>query len=95
LFGNCKLLNIVSNDGKLIIGNKNKLDCKNWNLIYTLFYKPRHRMEDPRGRNNNLKVLETERNQILLVEEALWRQRSRALWIKCGDQKHKKISSVC
>jgi hypothetical protein len=42
-----------------------------------------------RGRDNTLKLLETERNQILLAEETLWRQRSRATWIKCGDQNSK------
>jgi hypothetical protein len=42
-----------------------------------------------RGRDNILKILETERNQILLAEEILWRQWSRATWIKSGDQNSK------
>jgi hypothetical protein len=32
-----------------------------------------------------LKGLETKRNQLLLKEEATWRQRCRTAWIKCGD----------
>jgi hypothetical protein len=31
------------------------------------------------------KQLEADRNKILLADEALWRQRSRVNWIKCGD----------
>jgi hypothetical protein len=42
-----------------------------------------------RGRDNILKILETERNQILLAEEILWRHRSRETWIKSGDQNSK------
>jgi hypothetical protein len=36
-----------------------------------------------------LKTLEEERNRLLLAEEALWRQKSRAIWIKCGDRNTK------
>jgi hypothetical protein len=39
--------------------------------------------------DNTLKTLEEERNRLLLVEEELWRQRSRATWIKSGDQNTK------
>jgi hypothetical protein len=40
---------------------------------------------DNRDRYQTLKCLETERNLLLLKEEALWRQQCRANWIKCGD----------
>lgn len=36
-----------------------------------------------------MKLLEIERNQILLAEEKLCRQRSRAIWIESGDQNTK------
>jgi hypothetical protein len=34
----------------------------------------------------HLKSLEAERNKILLLEEDYWRQKSRAIWLKCGDR---------
>jgi hypothetical protein len=34
----------------------------------------------------HLKALESERKTILLLEEEYWRQKSRAIWLKCGDQ---------
>jgi len=34
----------------------------------------------------HINILEEERNKLLLVEEEIWRQRSRAIWIKSGDQ---------
>jgi hypothetical protein len=37
----------------------------------------------------HIKSLEEERNKLLLAEEELWRQRSRAIWIKSGDQNTK------
>jgi len=41
----------------------------------------------PRSRtsDNRLKNLETERNQLLLIEEEQWRQKSRAIWLKSGN----------
>jgi hypothetical protein len=33
----------------------------------------------------HLKYLEEEQNAILLQDEELWRQRSREIWMKCGD----------
>jgi hypothetical protein len=36
-------------------------------------------------------LLETERNKILLMEEARWWQQRRATWIKCGDLNTKKF----
>jgi hypothetical protein len=36
-----------------------------------------------------LKYLETEHNQILLLEEEHWRQKSCAVWLKCGDRNNK------
>jgi len=36
------------------------------------------------------KQLEADMNKILLADEALWRQRSRVNWIKCGDLNTKK-----
>jgi hypothetical protein len=39
--------------------------------------------------DNHIKSLEEERNILLLAEEELWRQRSRAIWIKSGDQNTK------
>jgi hypothetical protein len=36
-----------------------------------------------------LKSLETKSNQILLVEEEHWRQKSCAIWLKCGDRNTK------
>jgi hypothetical protein len=36
-------------------------------------------------KSQTIKRLESERNQLLLKEEALWRQRCRTNWIKCGD----------
>jgi hypothetical protein len=39
--------------------------------------------------DNTLKTLEEESNRLLLAEEELWRQRSRATWIKSGDQNTK------
>jgi hypothetical protein len=41
-----------------------------------------------------LKSLETERNRLLLIEEEHWRQRSRAVWLKCGDQNTKYFHKV-
>jgi hypothetical protein len=35
---------------------------------------------------NRLKVLENERNTMLMAEEDLWRQKSRAIWIRLGDK---------
>jgi hypothetical protein len=35
---------------------------------------------------NRLKVLENERNRMLMAEEDLWRQKSRAIWIRLGDK---------
>jgi hypothetical protein len=40
-------------------------------------------------RDTQLKLLEAERDKILLAEEDLWRQRSRAIWIKSGDKNTK------
>jgi hypothetical protein len=37
----------------------------------------------------HIKNLETERNNLLLIEEAHWRQKSRAIWITCGDRNTK------
>jgi hypothetical protein len=37
----------------------------------------------------HIKNLETERNKLLLIEEAHWRQKSRAIWITCGDRNTK------
>jgi exonuclease III len=37
----------------------------------------------------HLKLLETERNNLLLIEEAHWHQKSRAIWINCGDNNTK------
>jgi hypothetical protein len=36
-----------------------------------------------------LKSLETERNQLLLIDEEHWRKKSRAIWLKCGDRNTK------
>jgi hypothetical protein len=40
-------------------------------------------------RHQQLKYFESERNKILLADEALWRQRCRAKWIQCGDLNNK------
>jgi hypothetical protein len=40
-------------------------------------------------RFQKLNLLETKRNKLLLADEALWRQRSRINWIKCGDLNNK------
>jgi hypothetical protein len=37
-------------------------------------------------RETKIKLLETERDIILREEEELWRIRSRAVWLKCGDK---------
>jgi hypothetical protein len=34
----------------------------------------------------HINILEEEKNNFLLSEEELWRQRSKAIWIKSGDQ---------
>jgi hypothetical protein len=36
-----------------------------------------------------IKLLEGKQNSLLLAEEELWRQRSRAIWIKSGDKNTK------
>jgi hypothetical protein len=36
-----------------------------------------------------LKLLESERNKMIMEEEARWRLKSRALWIQCGDNNSK------
>jgi hypothetical protein len=36
--------------------------------------------------DSRIKVLESERNKLLLADEERWRQKSRATWIKCGDK---------
>jgi hypothetical protein len=42
--------------------------------------------EVPSGsRQQQLRDYEFERNKLLLADEALWRQRCRVRWIKCGD----------
>jgi hypothetical protein len=38
---------------------------------------------------DHIKNMEEEQNKIILAEEELWRQRSRAIWIKSGDQNTK------
>jgi hypothetical protein len=38
---------------------------------------------------NRLKYLETERNRMLVAEEELWCQKSRATWIHSGDKNTK------
>lgn len=37
------------------------------------------------------KVLETQRNSLLQVEEIIWRKKSRALWLQHGDKYSKKF----
>jgi hypothetical protein len=39
-----------------------------------------------------IKLLEKKISKILLVEEELWRQRSRAIWLQKGDQNTKVFS---
>jgi hypothetical protein len=39
--------------------------------------------------DSHLKSLESERNDILKIEEEYWRQKSRATWLKCGDRNTK------
>jgi hypothetical protein len=41
------------------------------------------------AKEKHIKLLEEERNILLVAEEELWRQHSRALWIKSGDQNTK------
>ena len=36
-----------------------------------------------------IQVLKNEINEMMLREEMMWNQRSRALWIKCGDRNTK------
>ena len=36
-----------------------------------------------------IQVLKKEINEMMLREEMMWSQRSRALWIKCGDRNTK------
>lgn len=35
---------------------------------------------------NEIQALKKEINETLVREEVLWNQRSRALWLKCGDR---------
>ena len=37
----------------------------------------------------HIKNIETEQNKLLLIEEAHWRQKRRAIWITCGDRNTK------
>jgi hypothetical protein len=47
-------------------------------------------LDGPDGiRHQHLKDLESERNKLLLADEALWRQRCRIKWVQCGDQNNK------
>ena len=36
-----------------------------------------------------IKALKKEINEVMLREKMMWNQRSRALWVKCGDRNTK------
>lgn len=69
--------------------------CENLKILDSLEEEIRVALLDiPRSRLNpnnecRLKSLEIECNQILLIEEEHWQEKSRAIWLKCGDRNTK------
>lgn len=50
-----------------------------------------HNIQDQQDDTRDLKMMEQKLNDLLLKEEIFWKQTSRILWLKEGDQNTKKI----